>query len=84
MIDGLFEPSLEQMLVTFERDEGALIGGGRRFPQRFRQMEAMDGVEKEQGADPLIEILAPPTEGVQLIALLEQFTGRKPGTGALE
>ena len=36
-------------------------------------MEAVDGVEEEEGADPLVEVLAAPAEGIQFVALLEQL-----------
>ncbi len=62
-IDGLFEPALEQAGVAGEGDGGA--GGGFR-PQGH--VEAVDGVEEEEGAHALVEVVAGAAEAVEGLA----------------
>src|ERR1035437_5009553 len=47
-------------------------------------MEAMDGVEEEEGAHSLVKVFTVPAELVQLGALPEQFLQGEAGTGAFE
>ena len=72
VVDGLFEPALEQVFVAFERDQPARGGPGLE-----RQMEPMDGAKEKQGADALVEILAAAPEGVQFRAFFEECRERE-------
>ena len=47
-------------------------------------MEAMDGVEKEEGAHSLVKVLTAPAELVQLGTFLKQFLQGEAGAGAFE
>jgi hypothetical protein len=56
----------QKVFATFEGDQSR--GSGFRVPGSDfgRQVEAVDRVEEEQRPNPLIQILAPATEGVEL------------------
>jgi hypothetical protein len=43
-------------------------------------MEAVDGVEEEEGADAFVEVVSAATEGVEFRALGEQFSGGQLAT----
>jgi hypothetical protein len=65
-VDGLFEASSEEVVVTVERHEATRLAEGAR------KMEAMDGVEEEERTDALVEVIAGTSEGVEMSAFLEE------------
>lgn len=63
-VDGFLEAALEEVFVTAERDEGGCAAGGEAGEARG-DFEAMKGVEEEEGADALVEVVRAPAEGVE-------------------
>ena len=63
-VDGLLKAALQQVGISGERDERALAGGG---PQG--NVKAVDGVEEEQGADALVEVVAGAAEAIEFVTL---------------
>ena len=78
-VDGLLESPLQQMGVAGERDGGADRSGGMA-----RHMKAMDGIEEEQGAYPLVEVIARAAEAVERRALGQQFIERGAAADGIE
>ena len=80
-VDRFLETAFEQVFVALEGD------GAGRFPlagKQVRQVEAVDRVEKQQGADPLIEVVALASEGVERVRLGEQFREAHAVAGCVE
>ena len=50
---------------------------GRRLPASQGQVEAVDGVEEEEGAHALVEVVAGAAEAVEGLAFGEQFGERQ-------
>src|ERR1035441_1378111 len=71
-IEGLFEAALEQVGISGERNRRGCRGAG---PQR--NVEAMDGVEKEERPHAFVEVVAGAAKAVQRLALGEQFFERQ-------
>ena len=65
---------LSRLRIARERDRAP--GPGARFAER--DVKAMDGVEKEQGAHALVEIVAVAAEAVERGALGQQFGESRP------
>ena len=71
-VDSLLEAAAQQVVVAVKGDEPAL-----RHARLVGQMEAVNGVQEEQGAHTLIEVAAGPPQGIQLGALGQQLIQRR-------
>jgi hypothetical protein len=71
----LLETALEQMFVSFERNQAA-----RLHARLGRRMKAMDCVKKKQSADAFVKVRALMPEFLQLRAGTEQFLQRSGPT----
>src|SRR5581483_1040007 len=71
-LNRLVETAAQQALESFNRDEAFArqLGPGR-------QMESMDGIEKKQGANALVEIVAAAAKRFQILAGRLQLFKRK-------
>ena len=67
-VDCFLEAALQQLLVAMKGD----LSTARQLRSR-RQVEAMNRVEKEERANTIVEVLALAPEGIQRVALREQF-----------
>src|ERR1019366_2013005 len=72
-VQRLPETALQQVGVSRERYQ---VAPRARVLHARRDMKTMDGVEKEQGADALIEIVAGAPEAVERRALVEELFER--------
>src|SRR5687768_4241087 len=61
-LDGFFKSPLQQVGIAAKRN----VAAGRK-PLRRRELKAMDGVEKKQGAHPVIKIVALAAELVEAL-----------------
>ncbi len=66
-IDGFFEVSGEEVLVSLEGD-GPGGGGG----ELVGEVVAVDGLKEEDGADAMVEVGGVAAEGVEFLALVEE------------
>ena len=67
-VDGFFEPSVKEVFVAVEGDHAAV-----REPLFEGEVEPVDGVEEEEGADAFVEVVALTAEGVEFGAFSEKF-----------
>ncbi len=77
--DGLLEPPLHQVGETFERDHPA----GREVG-RVLEPVAVDRVQEDRGADPLVEVPRVAAERLEVVASLEDVGGREAGEEILD
>src|SRR5205085_4675734 len=78
-VDGLLETALQQMGIAGERNAGGGGGAGVAW-----QMEAMNGIQKKQRADPLVEIVAGAAEAVERVAFGQQLVEGGVGADGVE
>src|ERR1051326_2569971 len=78
-IERFLEAALQQVGVAVERDQRARIGAR---PQR--NMKAVNGVEEEQGAYALVEVVAGAAETIELAAGFEQLVERRAAAQRFE
>jgi hypothetical protein len=59
-VDGFFETAVQELLIAVERDmaAGFQVRAGRK-------VEAVEGGEEKEGADPVVEVIAVPAEVVE-------------------
>jgi len=75
-IDGFFELSSEQLFVSIEWNGARGFGG--KF---FGKMEAVDGLEEKDGANPVVEVVGLASEGFQFGAFFQQGGGIERSAG---
>ena len=76
---------MEQMLEALERNQPrTTLRRSRTVREPERKVKAMDGVEKEERANPVVEILTTTTKRVQRRAFGEQVVEGKSGARDVE
>ena len=78
-VDGLLEAACEQVFVALEGNRP-----GWRVSQKPGQVEALDGMQEQQGPHALIEVVALAAETIERIRLGEQFVEREFCAGGIE
>ena len=73
MIDRLLEPAVQQQLDAWKRNQS--VAGSCGLCQLPRQVKPVDGVEEEQCADALVQVVALPAKRIQRGALGQQGFG---------
>ena len=84
-VDGFLEPTGEEVLETTVGNVTVARDGDRRLNREpWRDVEALEGVQEEQRPDAVVEVLAPPSEGVELGALGHELREAHPAARGIE
>ena len=78
-VDGLVETAVQQVAVPRIQNEHVLRVGGLLL-----QMEAVDGVEKEERPDLFIKVSAVAAETIERLALAQQRLDRRRSADGIE